>query len=86
MKVNIPGFSKYFVEGIRTAEIEGKTVNECLKNLSEQFPKIRLFDKEGELYADLGVYVNGEFLKPTELDKPVEDKDELSVILMFVGG
>ena len=86
IRVNIPGFSEYFIKGIKTAEVNGSTVSECLKHLVEQFPKLKIFDKDGRLFADLGIYVNGGYVFPEKLDKPVKDRDEISIILMFIGG
>ena len=70
----------------RVSEVEGKTVGECLRNLEKKFPKLELFDKKGELLHYYGTYVNGESAYPNELEKPVKDGDEISLVLMLYGG
>ena len=67
-------------------EVDGDTVGECLKKLVEQFPKLELFDKNGRLLDYFGIYINGESTYPKELDMPVKDGDELSIVLMIGGG
>jgi len=71
---------------MEVVEVNGSTVGECLKHLVEQFPKLKLFNKDGKLLPYLGIYVNGESAYPKQLDKPVKDGDELSIILMVGGG
>ena len=85
IKVNMP-LSQYLTNGVKVTEAEGSTVGECLKHLVEQFPKLELFDKDGELRAYFDMYVNGESAYPEELDKPVKDEDELDLIPMICGG
>lgn len=87
IKVNI-FLSQYLSNGVNVnvAEVNGSTVGECLKHLVEQFPKLKLFDKDGELLAYLGVYINGESAYPDELRRPVRDGDELSIIPAVDGG
>jgi len=86
IKVRISSLLSQYSNNQRIAEVNGDTVGECLKHLVEQFPKLKLFDKDGKLFAYLGIYVNGESAYPEELDKPVKDGDELSIILMIGGG
>ena len=67
-------------------EVDGDTVDECLKKLVEQFPKLELFDKNGELLVYIAIAVNGELAYPEKLNKPVKDGDELGIIPMIDGG
>ena len=78
-------FSRY-TNNQRTAEVDGNTVAECLKHLVEQFPKLKLFDGDGELLVYIAIAVNGELAYPEKLNKPVKDGDELSIIPMIDGG
>jgi len=86
IKANIPPIFHSSTNGVKTAEVNGSTVDECLKYLMELFPKLELFDKDGELASYLGIHVNGVNAYPEELKKPVKDGDELSIILMISGG
>ena len=87
IKVNIPNFSQYYINGVRVVEVNGNTVGECLKHLVEQFPKLELFDKEGRLLTYLAIFVNRESAYPGGgLDRAVKDGDELSITSTIVGG
>jgi len=85
-KVNSGPLLSRYTDTQNIVEVDGKTVGECLKNLVEQFPKLELFDKNGRLLDYFGIYVNGESAYPNELDTPVKDDDELSIVLMIAGG
>ena len=78
-------FSRY-TNNQRTVEVGGSTVGECLNHLVEQFPKLTLFDEDGELLVYIAIAVNGELTYPERLDKPVRDGDELSIIPTIDGG
>ena len=76
----------HYTNNQRTAEVEGKTIDQCLKNLGEQFPELKLFDTDGKLLAYLCLYINDEIVHPEELDKTVKDGDKLSILFMIDGG
>ncbi|MFC2016454.1 MoaD/ThiS family protein [Chloroflexota bacterium] len=86
IKVQISPLFSQATNNQRIAEVNGNTVAEGLTHLVKQFPKFKLFDNDGKLLSYLGVSVNGELANPDELDKPIKDGDELSVVLMFDGG
>ena len=90
IKVHVDSLLADYTNNQRTAEVKGSTVSECLKNLAEQFPELIPFTKDGKLlvYKDcyLGVFLNGEIVYHKEVDKPVKDGDEISIILMVGGG
>jgi len=70
------------------AEVNGSTIGECLDDLVMQFPKIKpvLFDKDGELFGHVFVSVNLKSVYPEELNKLVNDGDELYIVLTIAGG
>ena len=80
--------ANHFIKGPSAAEVQGATVGECLNDLVRQFPdiKTRLFDAKGTLLNYIDVYVNRASSYPLELATPVHDGDELSIIVMIVGG
>ena len=72
-------------------ESTGSDVGECLDNLEAQFPGIR--EQLGktrhgkcELFSYIEIYVNGQSAYPDELTKPLTDGDEVSLIIMMLGG
>jgi molybdopterin converting factor small subunit len=88
-KVNIPHFLQYLItDDVKIADVNGTTVGECLRHLVEQFPIIEkeLFDKDGKLHFYIDIYVNGKSAYPEKLSKPVEDGDELHIIIIIEGG
>jgi molybdopterin converting factor small subunit len=87
IKVHNPLFY-YLTDNQRTAEVNGKTVSECLKHLVQQFPEMGkvLFDKSGELQPHFDIYVNDGSAYPEELAKPVKDGDELHLLLIIGAG
>ncbi len=88
VKVKIPQFLEQFIDGKKIVEVEGSTVGECLKDLAKKFPgaEKELFDKNGEVLYYLDIYVNDESTYPDTLSKPVQDGDEISIVLMLSGG
>ncbi len=75
---------KYF-EDPQVAEVNGKTVGQCLEDLIKQLPslKLDLFDQNGKLFSYVDIYVNGERIYLEKLEKPTKDGDELHIINMF---
>lgn len=88
VKVNIHRTHRIHTDGLEMVEVRGKTVGDCLDHLIERYPGMRegLFDKKGKLLNVVEVYVNNESAYPEELAKPVQDGDEIHLILMLAGG
>ena len=78
-----------FTNGIKTVEVNGRTVGECFTQLSAQFPGIErgLFDKNsGKLLNTISIWVNMEDAHPDELAKPVKDGDDIHITALISGG
>ena len=88
IKINIPSYMKSFTNNIRVVEVNGSTVGECLNHLVKQFPAIKgqLFSKNGDLFENVIISVNGESAYPEQLAKPVKEGDELNILLIIGGG
>ena len=88
IRINIPYLFRYFTNDVDKIDIDGKTVGECLNILVKEFPSLRewLFTEDGTLLDSVDVYVNGESSYPEELLKPVNDGDEIYLLLVLVGG
>jgi len=69
-------------------EVSGRTVGECINQLTEQFPAVRdqLLDKDGSVLSYVDIFVNGKSSYPEELAKPVQDGDELYILMDISGG
>ena len=72
----------------QVAEVNGRTIGECLDNLTKRFPDLKklLFDENGNLYDYLCIYVNKLSASSNELAKPVKDEDEIHIIVLIEGG
>jgi len=79
---------KSSTDGNKVVEVNGSTVGECLNHLVKQFPRIKkqLFSKEGNLFENITISINGESAYPEQLAKPVKDDDELKIVLLIGGG
>ncbi|MFC1868028.1 MoaD/ThiS family protein [Thermodesulfobacteriota bacterium] len=88
VKINIPHFWQHLTNDMKSIEVNGLTVGECLNGLLSRFPSLkeRIFDKESKLLNKIGIYVNGKSSYPDELIKPVNDGDEIHILLVLAGG
>ena len=85
-KVRISSLLSRYTNNQRIVEVNGNTIDECLKHLEKQFSKLKLFEKDGRLLSYLNIYINKELTSPKELDKPIKDGDEIYIMLMISGG
>jgi sulfur-carrier protein len=86
--VRIPTPLRPHAGGLDRIEAAGDTVGALLQELASQHPALRerLFDGT-ELRRFVNVYVNNEDIRYLdELDTPVAEKDEVSIIPAVAGG
>jgi molybdopterin synthase sulfur carrier subunit len=86
--VRIPTPLRPHTGGHESVEAQGATVGLLLGQLSEQYPELRdrIFEG-GELRRFVNVYVNNEDIRYLDdLNTPVADKDEVSIIPAVAGG
>ena len=89
VKIKMPGKVLQKHGGGRdVVEVNGNTIGECIEGLVTQFPdmKQQLFEESGKVLSEIVIFVNGKVLYPKNLDKPVQDGDELFLIASFFGG
>jgi len=46
----------------------------------------KIFDKHGKLLKHVEIFINGKSAYPRELAAPVNDGDELSILMLLSGG
>jgi molybdopterin synthase sulfur carrier subunit len=88
IKVLIPTPLRQYTGGKDTVESNGSTVNEVIQGLGQQYAGIteRLMDG-GKVRRFVNVYVNDEDIRYlNNLDTPVKDGDEVSIIPAVAGG
>jgi molybdopterin synthase sulfur carrier subunit len=88
VKVMIPTPLRQYTGGKDAVESNGATVNEVLQNLGKQYGGIteRMLDA-GKIRRFVNVYVNDEDIRYlSNLETPVKDGDEVSIIPAVAGG
>jgi len=88
IKINIPWFLQRATDGVKTAEVNGDTVGDCLRNLAGLFPPVEpeLFDQQGKLSPFIDIHIGGRSVYSEGLARVVKDGDELSILLVVDGG
>lgn len=88
VKVGISPSLQSLTNNLAEVEVNGSTIGECVNHLVKQFPGIKkmLLIKGNKLFGPVGIYVNRERNITRELDKPVEDGEELYILYMVAGG
>lgn len=88
MKVSFHGYIKPFPHLVNSAEIEGRTVRECLDAFVEVYPSLRksIYDGEGNIGEHYAVFLDKEILHTEELDRTVPEGSELHIVTLLAGG
>ena len=74
--------------GEECIEVEGQTVGECLKAVSERFPGFgeQVLDAQGRVHGFVSLFVNADEIERSELDHPVEPGDRVEILAAIGGG
>jgi hypothetical protein len=61
---------------------------ECLQNMADRFPSLKkwVYDNQGRVTPQVQFFVNGEKLLADEFASPLNDGDELFIVLAIGGG
>jgi molybdopterin synthase sulfur carrier subunit len=89
VKVRIPSPLRSYTNGADIVETAGGTVGEVLNALKDKAAGIesRLFKSPGQLNRFVNVYLNDEDIRfAKNLDTPVKDGDEVSIVPAIAGG
>lgn len=89
VKVRIPTPLQKHIENKKEVYIEGKTVKEILKKLTDDYPSLkeRIYDEEGKLRRFINIYVNDEDIRFLNgEDTELKDGDTVSIIPAIAGG
>ena len=87
--VRIPTPLRKFTQGKEEVLAQGATIGELIVDLERQFPGIkeRICDDSGAVRRFVNVFANDQdirFIK--NLETPVTDKDEISIVPAIAGG
>jgi len=90
IKIRIPAPLRQFTGGTEVIESVGPTIGILLADLQTKAPGIetRLFKAQtGQLNRFVNIYVNQEDIRfLSNLDTPVKDGDEVSIVAAIAGG
>ncbi len=87
--VQIPTPLRPLTDNQAAVAAEGATVGAVLADLGQRYPDFhkRVFAADGALQQYVNVYVNNEDIRfLDDLDTPVADRDEVSIIPAIAGG
>jgi molybdopterin converting factor small subunit len=88
IKVRLHPLLQSLAGGQEMVEVNGRTTGECLEDLEGRFPVIKqlIRDKRGHLRRYCEILVNSESTYPEELTTPVEDGDQIDIMVLVGGG
>lgn len=89
IEVRIPTPLRKHTDGEETVTVEGETAGEVLHNLVERHPglKEKIFTEDGNLRRYVNVFAGDEDIRfQDELETPVDDGDEVSIVPAIAGG
>lgn len=87
--VRIPTPLRKITNGQEEVAASGATIGALLADLEKQFPGLleRICDDKGQLRRFVNVFANDEDIRFLQnLDTPVTDKDEISIVPAIAGG
>ena len=88
VKINIQKNLQYLTHNQASVEVDGSSVKQCLDQLVNLFPDLnKMASSKNKTWTDyVLILINKKSAYPNELSKPVEDGDEIDIILIIDGG
>jgi hypothetical protein len=88
MKVFFHGYIKPLPNLVNAADVEGKTIRECLEGFFVLYPDIRgdIFDSQGNITEHYAILSDKEVVKFEDLDRPVTEESEVHIVTLLSGG
>jgi sulfur-carrier protein len=87
--VRIPTPLRKLTDGKEEVQATGATIGEILADLEKQYPgiKARICDDSGQVRRFVNIFANDEDIRfLANLDTPVKDTDEVSIVPAIAGG
>jgi molybdopterin synthase sulfur carrier subunit len=89
VEVRIPSLLRGLVHGAKSIQASGQTVGQALDDVESHYPgfKERVIDTNGSVKQFVTIFVNGEDVRYLrDLDTPVKDGDQVSILPAVAGG
>lgn len=89
VEVRVPSLLRSLVGGTKSIQASGKTVGQALDDVESRYPgfKERVIDSNGTVKQFVTIFINGEDVRYMQnLDTPVRDGDQLSILPAVAGG
>ncbi len=88
VRVRLSALMRIAAGDTEVLEVPAGTPLECADALVVRFPGLRhlLHDEEGDVRPQVWFFLNGDKLLPGELERDLNDGDELFLILALSGG
>ncbi len=86
MKVRIPSPLRSYTGQLAVVDAEGDTIGALLLDLDRRYPGIRfrMVDEQDRVRKHMKVFVNDESVR--DLDAPVSERDEVTIMQALSGG
>ncbi len=82
IRMHLSDVLAYYAKNQSWVNVQGNTVSECLKNLTEHFPDLKQLIEAARLGNHIDIFLNQEDKPIDDLSKPVKEGDELNTILL----
>ncbi len=89
VEVRLPTLLRSQADGKSMVYVDGSTIGEILRHLVEQYPGMsdQLINPDGSMHKFVNIYVNDDDVRYlSQLDTPVADGDEISILPAVAGG
>lgn len=89
VEVRIPSLLRSLVGGAKSIQASGQTVGQALDDVESRYPgfKERVIDPGGTVKQFVSIFINAEDVRYLQnLDTPVQDGDQVSILPAVAGG
>ena len=88
VQVRLHQYFRDMTGGREVVEANGRTVAELIDDLNARYPTLRdhLLDTKGRLQGFVEVFVNNRVVHPSETLMPVNEGDEVEILMIVAGG
>lgn len=87
-QVKIPPPYQGPTQGRDRVEVSGATVRECIQAVGRRFPGFsdQVFDEQGRIHRFVTLFVNGDEIDRAQIDRSLEEGDEVEILAAIAGG